>query len=492
MRAVLAILVAAATAVLLPRLALAFFAYPSADDYCIVVETRQDGFWYMQVHSYLTWTGRYSAVFLESIVSQFDIAAIYPWFAALTIVATLVSVPMLVAALLEKAVSGVRITAIATIVAAVVVGGLPSGVEAFYWMPGAASYQWGVITYLVWLSLLIRVARRDKAGRGETWRRTALVTLTVLVPGFNEVMAPITLATIVAFVAVNRSQPFASDRFMLTLLGIVIICTVIAFVAPGNMMRSSVYPELPSRHNLEYALVETARQTGRFIVRFGAYPALWFGALAAWWWAARVRPAELALQRRVASIAATLVGLISITYLTLFPVYWEYGEVNYSGEGRTYNVTYLVLIAIVMLVAGLAIRPVVGRLGERWREPGSPSDQDRCRACCGARHRPGRLSIDSRCLRSLAGGATISRGGAEAGGGPAAISEDRSGVRGQDHGQTVGPVLGGRRAGRVSLDQYLRRELLRSSRGAVASVRMVCDGGDDETSSGYDGAGGRA
>jgi hypothetical protein len=137
------------------------------------------------------------------------------------------------------------------------------------------------------------------------------------------------------------------------------------------MVRSGVYPELASRHNLAYASVETARQTGRFIVRVGAYPALWFGALAAWWWAARVRPAERALQRPVASIAAALVGLISIAYLTLFPVYWEYGEVNYSGEGRTHNVSYLVLIAIVMLVAGLAIRPVVGRRGERWREPGA-------------------------------------------------------------------------------------------------------------------------
>ena len=403
---------------------------------------------------------------------------------------------MLVAALLEKAVSGVRITAIATIVAAVVVGGLPSGVEAFYWMPGAASYQWGVITYLVWLSLLIRVARRDKAGRGETWRRTALVTLTVLVPGFNEVMAPITLATIVAFVAVNRSQPFASDRFMLTLLGIVIICTVIAFVAPGNMMRSSVYPELPSRHNLDTRWSRRRSRPGDSSFASGPIPLCGSVHSRRGGGQLEYRPAELALQRcvaSVASIAATLVGLISITYLTLFPVYWEYGEVNYSGEGRTYNVTYLVLIAIVMLVAGLAIRPVVGRLGERWRERGTRSDQDRCRACCGARHRPGRLSIDSRRLRSLAGGATISRGGAEAGGGPAAISEDRSGVRGQDHGQTAGPVLGGRRAGRVSLDQYLRRELLRSSRGAVAFVRMVCDGGDDdETSSGYDGAGGRA
>jgi hypothetical protein len=371
-RAVLAILVAAAMAVLLPRLALAFFAYPSADDYCIVFETRQNGFWYMQVHSYLMWTGRYSAVFLESILSQVDIASVYPWFAALTILATLASIRMLVATLFAKAVSSIRITAIATIVTAVVVVGLPSGVEAFYWMPGAASYWWGVITYLVWLSLLIRMARRDTADGRESWRRILLVMLTVVVSGFNEVMAPIIFATIIAFVAVNRSQPIASDRFVLALLGVAIICTAISFMAPGNTIRSRVYPELSTRHNLEYALVETARQTRRFIVRFGAYPALWLGALAVWWWSDRVRPVRLVLQRRVASILATLVGLIVITYLTLFPLYWEYGAVNYTGEGRTYNITYLVLIAIVMVVAGLVIRPVVDRLGRRWQERRAP------------------------------------------------------------------------------------------------------------------------
>ena len=51
--ALLALLAGSAVA-LLPRIALAFYAFPSADDFCIVNETLDDGFWYMQVHSYLT------------------------------------------------------------------------------------------------------------------------------------------------------------------------------------------------------------------------------------------------------------------------------------------------------------------------------------------------------------------------------------------------------------------------------------------------------
>jgi hypothetical protein len=369
LRAILAILVAAAMAVLLPRLALAFFAYPSADDYCIVVETRQDGFWYMQVHSYLTWTGRYSAVFLESIVSQFDLAAVYRWFAAATIVATIAALRALVAALFEHDLSRARITAIAVIAAAVVAGGLPSGVEAFYWMPGAASYQWGVISYLAWLSLLIRTARRDDRGRGGgPWRRLLLVVMTVIVPGFNEVMAPIVLATILVFVAASRWQRLESGRFMLMLLGIAIVCTAIMLAAPGNFMRSSVYPELASRHNLSYALAETARQTVRFIARYAAYPALWLGAVAAWWWVARARRSEFSPRRHVLFAAAALLALTAIVYLTLFPVYWEYGEVNYSGEGRTYNVTYVVLIATVLCVTGMITRPVIDRISARLQE----------------------------------------------------------------------------------------------------------------------------
>ena len=46
----------------------------------------------MQLHSYLTWTGRYSAVFLESLISQFDLIDGYPWVALLTLLMTLAAI----------------------------------------------------------------------------------------------------------------------------------------------------------------------------------------------------------------------------------------------------------------------------------------------------------------------------------------------------------------------------------------------------------------
>jgi len=50
-----------------------------------------------------------------------------------------------------------------------------------------------------------------------------------------------------------------------------------------------------------------------------------------------------------------LLCLVAVLYLTLFPIYWEYGEMNYSGEGRTHNVSFIVLCAIVLTVCGALV-----------------------------------------------------------------------------------------------------------------------------------------
>ena len=356
--AVLLLLTGAAVS-LLPRIALTFYAYPSADDFCIVNETRDDGFWYMQLHSYLTWTGRYSAVFLESIISQFDLIDGYPWVALLTLLMTLAAIHALVASVIGRDMSRLRGAAISLAVAAVFIGGLPSTVEAFYWMPGAASYQWGIITYLFWVSLLNLRFRRD-GHQHPVWQTALIVILTLVLPGFNEVSAPIVFATIGGFILAEWWKGRGRDRFLWMLLGIVVLVTAICFVAPGNGNRSGGYPALASRHNLGYALIETARQTVRFVVNYGSYPALWLGALAAWWWTFPLRGAEFNWVRRPLYVASVLLGLISVLYLTLFPLYWEYGEMNYSGEGRTYNVTFMVLCAIVLTVAGSLVSALAG------------------------------------------------------------------------------------------------------------------------------------
>jgi len=81
-----------------------------------------------------------------------------------------------------------------------------------------------------------------------------------------------------------------------------------------------------------------------------------------WWWGARVFAGRFNWLGRFSHVAAVLVCLVSVLYLTLFPVYWEYGEMNYSGEGRTYNVSYMVLCAIVLTIAGAVVRALGGPL----------------------------------------------------------------------------------------------------------------------------------
>jgi hypothetical protein len=355
------LLLAAAAVSLLPRIALTFYAYPSADDFCIVNETLDDGFWYMQVHSYLTWTGRYSAVFLESIISQFDLITGYPWVALFTLLGTLAAIHSLVVTVAGRGVSRPHVAAVSLVASAVLIGGLPSTVEAFYWMPGAASYQWGIIAYLFWLSLLLRRHRRREGREPSAWQATAIVVLTVVLPGFNEVSAPIIFATIGAFIVAGRWRQRRNDRLLMMLLGIIVLLTAICFVAPGNGNRSGGYPALASRHNLQYALIETARQTARFVFNYGSYPALWLGAVAASLWGAWLRSAGFSWLRRPAYVLAVLLFLGAVLYLTLFPLYWEYGEMNYSGEGRTYNVSFMVLCAMVLTVSGALVSAVAAR-----------------------------------------------------------------------------------------------------------------------------------
>jgi hypothetical protein len=315
----------------------------------------------MQWHSYVSWTGRYTATLLQAALSQWDLASVYPWFCLATLLATLVTFRASIATICRRAASSSQFTVAAAVGAAVFVGRLPSPAESFYWMASATTYRWGTVTYLVWLTLLIRITRDAGRPQPQAALRALAVALTVLLPGFNETLAPIFLMTIAGFVVVSRLRRLETDRFMMMLLCVAGLMTAAALLAPGNAARSSTYPDIPTRHDVEFALAETARQTARFLGNFGSYPALWVAALAAWWWGPRNLTRTIVPRGRLLAAAAVLVPA-AVVYTTLFPLYWEYGEVNYTGEGRTYNTTYFVFCATVVLAAG----SLLDIASERW------------------------------------------------------------------------------------------------------------------------------
>jgi hypothetical protein len=346
------ILFVGALIALTPIFWLALYPFPSADDYCVAVEARE-GFWQMQSHTYLNWTGRYAATFFLAILGQWDLAAIYPWFCVLTVAATLVAARAAIGALSPPGTSQAGLAAAAATATVVFNGRLPSPTEAYFWMTSAITYQWAIIVYLVWLALLVGIAGTE---RPALTRRIVIAVLTALLPGFNEVLAPVVLLTLVAVAVIEAARTRRSDRFLLLLLCIAVALTAVSLAAPGNVTRSNSYPDIPSRHHLGFALTQTASQTVRFLLTFGSYPLLWVAALAAWRWRPRFVP------RGVPGIGALAVGIpVALVYITLFPLYWEYGANNYTGEGRTYNITYFCFIAAVVWGVGRLLDGVSAR-----------------------------------------------------------------------------------------------------------------------------------
>jgi len=359
---------------LAPVLALALFSFPSADDYCVAVEVRK-GFWHMQFNTYLHWTGRYSATLFQTVFSQWDLSTMYRWFCVTTVIATLLAFRAFVGALSPIETSQLRLAAAAATATAVFIGRLPSPTEAFAWMSSAATYQWAIVVYLGWLALLIKTVGVERVTMG---RRVVIATLTAILPGFNELLAPVVLLTLIGAALFDRVQTQRRNDFLLLLIVIAVVLTAVSLMAPGNAIRSSSYPEIPSRHHIGFAVVQTTRQSLRFLLTFGAYPLLWVAAVAAWWWGPRLAPDGWASRSRVRTVAVAASLPIVLVYLTLFPIYWEYGAVNYSGEGRTYNITYFVFA----MSAVWAVWCVLDGVSRRWPWLGTPS-------------RPSRAAIDS-------------------------------------------------------------------------------------------------
>jgi hypothetical protein len=151
---------------------------------------------------------------------------------------------------------------------------------------------------------------------------------------------------------------------MWALLVLTIAGTAASLLAPGNAIRSHSYPDIPTRHNLGFALGETASRMLRFVVQHGRSLELCTFAVVTWWWGSHARVRAMNTLRGFPIGGTWGFGLVLaiVMYLTLFPLYWEYGTNNYTGEGRTYNVTY----AVFCIFMTWLVWTVLSGITDRW------------------------------------------------------------------------------------------------------------------------------
>ncbi|HNY50493.1 MAG TPA: DUF6056 family protein [Smithella sp.] len=230
----------AAFGLLVMFIGLSFFAWPSADDFCIAATFRKLGIFDILSLSYFGSSGRYATVFTMSLLGGYDnIVAVYPYAAIVVLVSTWLSFSFL-AWTISRHVCPFRFPFLTGAIATILfIAGVPDPAQTFYWLAGSFTYQIGNVFSILFIALCIR---RETASDDQSLRALILLLsagLTVAAIGSNEVSMILTVMLIACGTWYSVRERRQSRLFWLTLLLIGIVFTFISVLAPGNFQRFS-------------------------------------------------------------------------------------------------------------------------------------------------------------------------------------------------------------------------------------------------------------
>ena len=338
--------------IVLAYLALSVFVHPGADDLTYARDTRRDGYIVALRDQYLLWNGRYSSNVLELAGPMvWGSFAFYKAVAASMIVMTVITLYMFVRALVGEAWTRGQVTTAALAMSALFLGGVPALGESIYWYTGSVTYHFSAILLLV-LGVLTVVALRAGAQRS-VWSVIGCGLLTAVIVGMNEVAMLIVVAFHVANLMLgaieHRRRTMTISAFMLS---IAIVCGLVVWLAPGNAVRSAMFP---LRHQPLRSIAMTALQTVRFAADWSTAGSMLLATLVylpLGGELVRATPRIRALGRRSTALCL-FAGTFAIIPLTIFPPYWASGEL---GQHRTISVAYFLFLPLwfTSLTAALA------------------------------------------------------------------------------------------------------------------------------------------
>ncbi len=321
---------------MVPYLWIAFFSFPSADDFCATLLSDQasDAF-QNAANLYSGSNGRYAVNFLLwfSPLREASLTGYQLWAFGLLLL-SLFSLHRLLAVFP----GGGRDTLWVRLAAnfgwhLVFLSGMPDLAEGVYWQAGATAYLGGQALLFLHLSFFFRAHQQT------SFLHTAGLFLTlILAMGFYEVQT----VGLALFYAITLAWKLATGRksglwfYGLTFFSIAL--AVIVYLAPGNAVRAAHYPD---SGRLLYSVAMSFLQTLRFLGEWLAYAPLWTGI-----GLCLVVPAKLPqLPFRLPAKRALLIGGL-IVFLSAFIPYYTTGTL---GQHRTINAAYgaFLLLALV-------------------------------------------------------------------------------------------------------------------------------------------------
>lgn len=226
------------TAVLSLFIALSFFDYPSADDFCYAAKARQLGFIGAQAFWYEHWSGRYTLNLVYTAFSlSGDLFKIYRFPPIMLLISTWLGFCFLIARITQKQVSTPRIFLLGGIGTVLFIAGAPDIAQTFYWPGGSFTYQIPNILLIFLLGLLIWRETTAKNNRLRILIFLLSSLLVIAIIGANEVSLVLTVAILGGGVIYALRIRRDSGVFWTGLLMIAIGAVFVSVLAPGNYQR---------------------------------------------------------------------------------------------------------------------------------------------------------------------------------------------------------------------------------------------------------------
>lgn len=232
--AVIAMLLAVA-----PFIALARYAHPAYDDWCIAKAASTMGFWGAEQYWYNTWAGRFSAIALWNLVpiSPRSIAG-YRAFPPVFLAAFFVALFWLAYEVLAGRIPLRRVATYALAAFAVYLFAMASPAEGFYWYDGATVTTSGVVFALAAMAAAVR-GQRAGSGVGAWVATLASAVFAFLAAGSNEIILQLLGLVLVVLIWLSRRHGRRGWYLLVVPLVIAAVGGIVDILAPGNYKRAA-------------------------------------------------------------------------------------------------------------------------------------------------------------------------------------------------------------------------------------------------------------
>jgi len=356
------LLIAASLTVLMTFISLGFYAYPSADDFCMVSGVEQHGLLPHLWQHYFEWSGRYSGnAFYAIYPLVFGFFHGYALIALLLIISLFAGCAFFLSRLFRLGLLSPQVLLVSLGSICVYLLGLRHTASSLYWMAGGLSYQTANILMLFTLGLIIELKNRQKARLSITAAYLWLLVVVILGMGSNETnMVSLTAILGLAFFIHLKSgwkimKPWAG------LLVVGLIGFAVVYFAPGNTLRESTFPY---RHDWTRSIQGSWNMGTWTLASWMGNPVFIMASLLVPFSAVRLRqvsPKPPAVHR--VSLLMLFLITFSVPFVLQFPAWWSMG--GWPPPRTVDTIFFVFLLSWLLFLGALSLRFMPDKITKR-------------------------------------------------------------------------------------------------------------------------------